>query len=1498
MSAAQNPELKNQALEIVLELGESPASERAARMDQLCGGNDLLRAEVERLLAVQRAADQQGFLQSPALDDISPSMLEPNSEAHPDSNPPDASAAPDSKAEETRDPQAQAAQIETPDDVSGSSTLDESDATSGSPGSKVGSRADRFQRRHKLGEGGQGEVWLAFDPKLGRYVAVKEIKPRLRGSMDTVSGFRNEARLTGELEHPNIVTVYEAEHLHDPAAASAGGQAPFYVMRVFGNRFLMKAISEFYARPRTAGDHGLLTLLKAVQQQPTEENRQLLRVGLEEFPFDEQHACDARLREAIENYLNDPQALDGRSLHDAIRELHANPWSDDSERSLRELLRRFIHVCNAIAYAHNRGLIHRDLKPQNVMLGGFGETLVVDWGLAKVVGRDEQHTTNGEGTVSAARSASETIMGSIKGTPAYMPPEQACGDVTSLGPKSDIYSLGAILYALLAGRPPVTGNSATEILERVRDARLTKPTSHNPLAPKPLEAVCLKALSEKPLDRYATAQDLADDVARWLDDEPVTAWPEPLTIRARRWMKRNQTLVTSTAAAVLVAAVSLSVLLTVLAGKNEQLDSLNYNLIIKTDEIDKKNDQLTKTNTLLSRSLEAEKTARDLADENAAEAKRHHTRSDRQLANVYWLQGVAARNEHKYVDAAISFAESAKVHDRTETPSSANSALIASSCGPIRSFVHEDQLSGFAFSSDGSTLLTWTKKGVARIWSTTLDGSYHTFSYDTPVSGASYRNGGAEVITWHSDGSVVLWDALSARPLNNFAHKAPVLETTLTKDGSHLLARTKSSLYLWNVTTCTLIHEYPHTNIVSESRFPAGQQPTFRWGTDVSGATFSSDESRLLTWGKGGVAILWDVDRATPLHRFPHRDRVIGGLIRTDNARILTWNVEGSAKLWNSVDGVLIQEFRHPGIGGVKNASIDDKYDRLLTTGYDNQALLWENGTPQPVMSLQHEGVVVAAQLGESTRRAVTAGGDSVRVWEPHTQTSLEAFRYSSAVKGIAWHDDEDRLLSWHADGTVVLRSLKTAQQIIVVKLDESIQGAEFSPQRHRILTWNRNGLMHLWDVASREPDRIFEDDEVIADSTAVLSGNMERLLTCSIGSNRATTLWDVENGTAIRTFTHSSGTRPDTIYGRFTADDLSVLTQGSDGTARIWDADSEKPLAVFRHDDTVYGMTLSSDSSTVLTWSRDGTAKIWNAKQALCVHTLKHKKRVYGAVFNSDESQILTWSGDGTACLWSSVSGEALQVFAHGGLVEGAAFNDDESAVLSWGYTNAAKLWSVADAALIGQYHHEKPGIEAAFSADSSHVATWGYDGTAKLWDLSATDGPVRVVQHPSYAHASVNSDGSRLLTSYSGGRSVSLWSSSDNRESPLRNFIADGNILGWSVNRSWSKLLIWSLNGTAHLWDIDHEEPLLEFSHGGKVSGAAFSDDESRIVTWGTSPSGTVKLWTIPATDKRVVADAVLKTEIRCASAVSELGAVRRLSLSEWMQKCVSIQAGAGTK
>jgi tetratricopeptide (TPR) repeat protein/tRNA A-37 threonylcarbamoyl transferase component Bud32 len=251
--------------------------------------------------------------------------------------------------------------------------------------------------------------------------------------------------------------------------------------------------------------------------------------------------------------------IEGRDLREAIEDFHAadKPGRDPGKRrlSFRELLGRFVAVCNAVAFAHSKGVLHRDLKPANIMLGKFGETLVVDWGLAKVAGHaDQQAPTRVEAVHPRALSeVTPTHHGAAVGTPAYMSPEQAAGQLERLGPASDIYSLGATLYSLLAGVAPVRGTDLVDVLQRVRRGEVVPARQLKPDTPLALDAVCRKAMAQEPAERYATALDLAAEIEHWLADEPVMAYRETIPVRAGRWVRRHRLPVVAIGAAALVA---------------------------------------------------------------------------------------------------------------------------------------------------------------------------------------------------------------------------------------------------------------------------------------------------------------------------------------------------------------------------------------------------------------------------------------------------------------------------------------------------------------------------------------------------------------------------------------------------------------------------------------------------------------------------------------------------------------------------------------------------------------------------------------------------------------------------------------------------------------------------------------------------------------------------------------------------------------------------------
>ena len=399
---------------------------------------------------------------------------------------------------------------------------------------------DRYQLLDNFAHGGLGNIWRAKDAIIHREIAFKELLPKALKNPRIVERFLEEAQITGQLEHPGIVPIYDVGYQENGT--------PFYAMKL----------------------------------------------------------------------------LKGGNMEEAIESMHVLPrGSTERQLAFTRLLRQFIAVCQAVGFAHDKGVLHRDLKPLNVMIGQFGETLVLDWGLAKVLdvlGEPEIATDSGgqldhadphasvddhtlaesptsdtnvavtkDGATGAAVTSagatgvsatsaggtqtgrtepgtffrrqvmtdartvgSQTIMGQVMGTPAYMPPEQARGMINELDARTDIYSLGGILYKLLTNQQPIGRGKAQDVLARVITGQITPPREIDPTIPPPLEAICRKAMALLQADRYQKALDLAADVEAWLADEPVSVFPDPWHERFRRWRKRHRTLVFSSSVAAVV----------------------------------------------------------------------------------------------------------------------------------------------------------------------------------------------------------------------------------------------------------------------------------------------------------------------------------------------------------------------------------------------------------------------------------------------------------------------------------------------------------------------------------------------------------------------------------------------------------------------------------------------------------------------------------------------------------------------------------------------------------------------------------------------------------------------------------------------------------------------------------------------------------------------------------------------------------------------------------
>ena len=342
----------------------------------------------------------------------------------------------------------------------------------------------RYELVRKIGQGGLGRVWLARDVNLNRHVALKEISHASGASEATIARFKHEAEITGRLDHPSIVPIYQ---LGEDVAT----ERVFYTMRFLGRGTLQDSINEYHER-------------------------------LEE--------------------------------------------GDEDPMLMRHLLTAFVNVCHAIGHAHSRKVIHRDLKPENIVIDNFGQVIVIDWGLAKVIGDISVESLMDTTTIGDANRTSE---GQVMGTPLYMAPEQAAGRLDELDHRTDIYGLGAMLFAIVTGFAPHektqkeaidSGRGPRGMISEIASGVTPLASEVNAKTDPALEAICKKAMARRRYARYQEATELAEDVQRWMAGEPVAAYHETRWQRVNRWVTQHQRLSQSLLVAVMVALVALTTL--------------------------------------------------------------------------------------------------------------------------------------------------------------------------------------------------------------------------------------------------------------------------------------------------------------------------------------------------------------------------------------------------------------------------------------------------------------------------------------------------------------------------------------------------------------------------------------------------------------------------------------------------------------------------------------------------------------------------------------------------------------------------------------------------------------------------------------------------------------------------------------------------------------------------------------------------------------------------
>ncbi len=959
-------------------------------------------------------------------------------------------------------------------------------------------------------------------------------------------------------------------------------------------------------------------------------------------------------------------------------------------------------VATALAAAHSVGVLHKDVKPANVLITRDPEAApqaqLTDFGVGAVL--EWQRLAKAGITILGLTETSEEAI-PFGGTPLYLAPELLEGKAATI--QADIYALGVLLYQVVVGdlsRALASGwqRDVDDELLREDIASAVDGSPERRLGNALRLAEGLRALETRRAQRQAER--------RWRDDVE----------RSRRRRRLGAVVI---GVSMLFAAAMLfqerRTAREAARAEREAARARNHARVAVAGE------WLTKDPTKAALVLlEVEK-----PDETVYAVSRMRQALRQELASLE-LGG------HHDIVWTAAFSPSG---DRIVTASGDGTARIWNVEPPHRPAVlrgHDGGLWGAWFSPRGERLVTAARDGTARVWSVAAPGGHAEpivlAGHSGPVRAAAFSPQGDRVATASIDGTARVWSlgAPAADPVVLEGHSAAVESVFFHPGGDRVVTASKDgTARVWNADG-------------------SGDPTVFdSYGGVFWNLALSPRGDRLAATGQEGITRVWNTEGSgQALILEGHGHVVVAAAFDARGERLVTASWDGTARVW-SLDGpspgepIVLEGHSN----GLFHASFSPQGDRILTTARDGTARIWNaDGSGQPIVFQAHDGWIVSASFSPQGDRVVTgAQNGRVRVWNVGGSGDSIVFKgHGDGLWSASFSPDGRRVVTASQDGTARVWEVGAdgAQAVVLAGHEGGVIEAAFSPRGDRIATSSRDGTVRLWEADGGGTPIVLAGHEAVV-SDVVFSPDGSRVVSSSWDGTAR--LWNVEVGPA------GAGGEPIVLTGHgaevstvaFSPRGDRVATSSNDGTARLWNVEtpnrgSVQPILLEGHENQVWAVSFSPDGSRLVSGSWDCTARVWNVYTpdqrppgSGAVVLEGHTLPVVYASFDPDGERVVTASLDGTARVWNAdgSGGRPCVLRGHDDWVVYASFSPDGTRIVTASHDSTARVWDArCQGAPIVLEGHGKGLWRASFSPDGSRVVTASLDGTARVWTLLDT--------------------------------------------------------------------------------------------------------------------------------------------------------------------------------